>query len=283
MSTNTVANVVSRSVVRLPDSDTATLDVQVLLASVLKVERSFFYTWPDKLLEDDILEQFELLLARRINGEPIAYIVGEQEFWSLPLKVAPSTLIPRPETELLVETILDRLTLTNAKGIDLGTGTGAIALALASEQPTWQLLGVDFNHDAVELATQNKHALSIGNVEFVQSSWLSNIDPKWRNRCDFIVSNPPYIDKQDPHLSQGDVRFEPSSALVADSQGLQDIIDIAKQSLEYLKPNALLLLEHGFEQGYAVRNILSSSGYQHIATLQDLAGLDRITIATSPQ
>ncbi len=283
MSTNTVANVVRASVARLPQSDTATLDVQVLLATVLNVGRSFFYTWPDKLLDEDALAKFEQLLLRRINGEPIAYIVGEQEFWSLPLKVAPSTLIPRPETELLVETILDKLQLESAKGIDLGTGTGAIALALASEQPNWQILGVDFNHDAVELASKNKQSLSIDNVEFVQSSWLSNVDPKWLNQCDFIVSNPPYIDKKDPHLSQGDVRFEPSSALVADKEGLQDIIDIAQQSLNYLKPDSLLLLEHGFEQGEAVRSILTSFGYQHAATLKDLAGLDRITFASSPK
>jgi len=282
VSTNTVAQVVKRSVARLTQSDTALLDVQVLLASVLNVGRSYFYTWPDKLLDQQPLEQFERLLIRRINGEPIAYIVGEQEFWSLPLKVAPSTLIPRPETELLVETILEKILLVDAKGIDLGTGTGAIALALASEQAKWQLLGVDFNHDAVVLAQQNQGNLSINNVEFVQSSWLANVDQRWRGCCDFIVSNPPYIDPTDPHLSQGDVRFEPSSALVAENHGLQDIIDIAKQSLNFLKPNAILLLEHGFEQGNAVRDILSGHGYNDPVTIKDLAGLDRVTFAYAP-
>jgi len=282
VTTNTVADVVRRSVAQLPESDTATLDVQVLLASVLDVGRSFFYTWPDKLLEPSVLQQFERLLVRRISGEPIAYIVGQQEFWSLPLKVAPSTLIPRPETELLVETVLDKLALTNAKGIDLGTGTGAIALALASEQPHWKLLGVDFNHEAVALAQENQQALSIKNVEFLQSSWLANVDGNWRNQCDFIVSNPPYIDKLDIHLSQGDVRFEPSSALIAENNGLQDIIDITQQSLGYLKPNALLLLEHGYEQGIAVCDILTSFGYHNTVTLQDLAGLDRITLGYAP-
>jgi len=281
VSTNTVALVVRRSVARLPDSDTATLDVQVLLASLLNVGRSFFYTWPDKILDDNVIEQFESLLARRISGEPVAYIVGTQEFWSLPLKVAPSTLIPRPETELLVETILDKFQVSQATGIDLGTGTGAIALALASEQPQWQLLGVDFSDHAVALAQENQQTLGIDNVEFVQSSWLTNIDKSWLASCDFIVSNPPYIDSQDPHLSQGDVRFEPSSALVSSNHGLQDIIDIAKQSLAFLKPNGLLLLEHGFEQGDSVRAILTAQGYGSAVTLKDLAGLDRITMAIS--
>lgn len=279
MSANTVAQVVARSVARLPHSDSATLDVQVLLAHVLNVGRSFFYTWPDRVLDDEVLASFELLLIRRIDGEPIAYIVGQQEFWSLPLRVAPSTLIPRPETELLVETVLELIASPQAKGVDLGTGTGAIALALASEQPTWQLVGIDYNKDAVALAQSNQQALNINNVDFIHSSWFSNLDDAWLGQCDFIASNPPYIDECDPHLSQGDVRFEPSSALVASGEGLDDIIAIATQASAYLKPRGLLIFEHGFEQGKAVRDLLTKFGYLNAATLQDLAGLDRITLA----
>jgi len=279
VSTNSVSAVVSRSVALLTHSDTAQLDVQVLLASVLKVGRSFFYTWPDKVLDDAVIAQFEPLLQRRIAGEPIAYIIGEQEFWSLPLKVAPSTLIPRPETELLVETVLEKLVLTHAKGIDLGSGTGAIALALASEKPQWSLLGLDFNYDAVALAKHNKQSLALENVDFIQSSWLENVDQCWRGQCDFIVSNPPYIDQYDPHLSQGDVRFEPSSALIAATNGLQDIIDICEQASDFLKPGGYLLFEHGFEQGHDVRRVLSAAGYLNGKTLTDLAGLDRVTYA----
>lgn len=281
MSANTVADVVNRSIQRLTASDTATLDVQVMLASVLNVQRSFFYTWPDKVLDNQVIEQFEQLLARRVKGEPIAYIVGEQEFWSLPLKVSPSTLIPRPETELLVETVLDSLALTHAKGIDLGTGTGAIALAIASERSSWQLLGVDYSDDAVALAQQNQQRLAINNVEFIQSDWLSNVDGTWQHHCDFIVSNPPYIDEHDPHLSQGDVRFEPHSALVAKEQGLQDIKVIAQQSQAFLISGGLLLIEHGFEQGAQVRDILNKQGYLNTRTIKDLAQLDRITIANA--
>jgi len=279
VSTNAVSDVVSRSVALLPDSDTALLDVQVLLSSVLKVGRSFFYTWPDKVLENEAIAQFEQLLQRRISGEPIAYIVGEQEFWSLPLKVAPSTLIPRPETELLVETVLSKLVLTHAKGIDLGTGTGAIALALASENPLWRLLGVDFNQQAVELAKSNQQALAIDNVDFIQSSWLENVDDSWLTQCDFVVSNPPYIDQHDAHLGEGDVRFEPSSALVAANNGLQDIIDICAQARHFIKPGGYLLIEHGFEQGSDVRQVFLDAGYCNVQTLKDLAGLDRITFA----
>ncbi|MDP2560941.1 peptide chain release factor N(5)-glutamine methyltransferase [Psychrobium sp. 1_MG-2023] len=278
MSTNTVSEVVSSSVARLPESDSAVLDVQVLLSSVLGVERSFFYTWPDKKLTPEQLAAFEVLLQRRISGEPIAYIVGEQEFWSLPLSVAPSTLIPRPETELLVETILDRVILPHARGIDLGTGTGAIALALASEQPSWSILGVDYSDEAVVLARTNQNKLALTNVSFVQSSWLTNIDESWLQQCDFIVSNPPYIDESDPHLVEGDVRFEPHSALIAANNGLQDIIDITKQSIHFLKPQGILLFEHGFEQGKAVRSILESHHFNQVITLQDLAGLDRVTL-----
>jgi release factor glutamine methyltransferase len=203
--------------------------------------------------------------------------VGQQEFWSLKLNVSPATLIPRPETELLVELVLAKITTTEAIGIDLGTGTGAIALALASERPNWQLLGIDFSEAAVALASKNQQQLALANATFVYSSWLTGVDAAYRKKCDFIVSNPPYIDSQDPHLEQGDVRFEPKSALVAPNKGLQDIITITEQSRDFLQPQGLLLFEHGFEQGSAVRNILADCGFVSITTDVDLAGLDRVT------
>ena len=267
---------------QLTASDSPLLDVQVLLAHVLDVDRSYFYTWPEKELAAPLVAQFQVLVERRQLGEPVAYLVGKQEFWSLALSVSAATLIPRPETELLVELVLDNVTATKAVGIDLGTGTGAIALARASEQPNWQLLGVDFSEPAVMLANKNKQQLAIANAEFIQSSWLSSVGRQYRHSCDFIVSNPPYIDSNDPHLQLGDVRFEPKSALVAANNGLQDIIDITEQSCDYLKPDGLLLFEHGFEQGPAVRQILTDCGFVGVVTDRDLAGLDRVTSGRRP-
>ncbi len=277
MTPHTIEHLLKEAAARLSQSDTATLDAQVLLADVLAVDRSYFYAWPDKVINPECEAKFEALITRREQGEPIAYIVALQEFWSLPLKVASSTLIPRPETELLVELVLEHISKPNAFGIDLGTGTGAIALALASEQPQWQLLGIDYSDDAVALAQSNQQQLAITNVNFLQSSWLSNLDSNHYASCDFIVSNPPYIDAQDPHLAQGDVRFEPLSALVAKNNGFQDIIDITEQSRQFLKLDGMLLFEHGFEQGKKVRDILTAAGFDSATTIKDLAGLDRAT------
>jgi len=275
----TLASVLKSSSAKLLDSDSALLDVQILLAYVLDVNRSYFYTWPEKVITPQQLETFELLFSRRLAGEPIAYIIGQQEFWSLTFKVSPATLIPRADTEVLVETVLNHITQSHAKGIDLGTGTGAIALSLANEMPKWSLLGIDYNDDAVLLAKENQQSLCINNVEFIQSSWLDNADDTWLSQCDFIVSNPPYIDKNDPHLAQGDVRFEPASALIADNNGLQDYIDIMSSAKPFLKSGAYLLFEHGFEQASAVSLLFESHGYSNISTVKDFSGNDRVTFA----
>lgn len=275
----TLASVLKSSSAKLLDSDSALLDVQILLAYVLDVNRSYFYTWPEKVITPQQLETFELLFSRRLAGEPIAYIIGQQEFWSLTFKVSPATLIPRADTEVLVETVLNHITQSHAKGIDLGTGTGAIALSLANEMPKWSLLGIDYNDDAVLLSKENQQSLSINNVEFIQSSWLDNADDTWLGQCDFIVSNPPYIDKNDPHLAQGDVRFEPASALIADNNGLQDYIDIMSSAKPFLKSGAYLLFEHGFEQASAVSSLFESHGYSNISTVKDFSGNDRVTFA----
>ncbi len=257
-------------------SDSAKLDVQILLAFVLDKPRSYLLTWPEKQLESHQVEHFVELLKRRSNSEPIAYLVGMKEFWSLPLLVSPATLIPRPDTETLVELVLEQfIEQKHLTCLDLGTGTGAIALALASECTQWQVDAVDFNEDAVVLAQENATRLALSHVNVFQSDWFSQI-PKDK-RYQLIVSNPPYIDGGDPHLAQGDVRFEPKSALVADNKGLADIIYIATQAREYLTDKGKLFFEHGFEQGQAVREILNQLGYIQAKTEPDLNGNDRIT------
>ena len=258
-------------------SDSAKLDAQILLAFVLDKELSYLLTWPEKALTKQDKQQYLALLDRRISGEPIAYIVGVKEFWSLPFMVSPATLIPRPDTEILVELVLEQFAdFDTLHCLDLGTGTGAIALALASEQPNWQIDAIDFSLDAVKLAQQNAKKLQLSHVNIFQSDWFSALNER---RFDVIVSNPPYIDKLDENLSQGDVRFEPESALVADEHGLGDIKHIAQQALKYLNSQGSLFFEHGFEQGEAVRNILTALGYHNAQTVRDFNGHERITWA----
>ena len=257
-------------------SDSPSVDAAVLMCHVLDKPRSYLLTWPEKLLTAEQLQHFELLLSRRLAGEPIAYIVGEREFWSLPLKVAPSTLIPRPDTERLVEVALAKSNQIDGDILDLGTGTGAIALALASELPGRRVVGVDLRPEAQALATENAQRLAITNVTFLQGSWFEPIEPG--TKFALIVSNPPYIEENDPHLTQGDVRFEPLSALVAEDNGLADIKYITEYARGYLQPQAWLVFEHGYDQGQAVREILVSLGYHNVVTEKDYAGNDRVTL-----
>ena len=257
------------------DQTSPSLDAAVLLCHVLDKPRSYLMTWPEKALTLTQQAQFEALLARRLSGEPVAYIIGEREFWSLPLKVAPSTLIPRPDTERLVEVALEITQQKTGLILDLGTGTGAIALALASELPARQVLGIDLKQEAKELAEYNAAKLNIKNVTFAQGSWFSPIPHG--EKFALIVSNPPYIDEQDPHLLQGDVRFEPKSALVADENGLADIRHISNIARQYLENEGWLVFEHGYDQGEAVRQILKHSGYSQVITEKDYCGNDRVT------
>lgn len=205
----------------------------------------------------------------------MAYILGHQGFWSLDLEVAPHTLIPRPDTELLVETALATLAADTATVLDLGTGTGAIALALASERPLWTVTAVDRVEEAVALAERNRQRLLLENVEVRRSHWFSALDGR---RFRMIVGNPPYIPASDPHLSEGDVRFEPKSALVAGSDGLDDIRQIVAQAPRHLLDEGWLLLEHGYDQGAAVRELLGARGFAGVHTLRDLGGNERITL-----
>ena len=257
----------------LTDSESALLDAQVLLAYVLDKETIYLMTWPERDISIDQQSQFEDLIAKRSSGVPVAHLVGIREFWSLPIKVNDSTLIPRPDTEMLVESALD-ICKENAHILDLGTGSGAIILALASEVPNATCVGVDLSQDAVELAIDNAKQLAISNVQFKQSNWFENVTGTFG----VIVSNPPYIDRNDEHLKQGDVRFEPLSALVADNKGLADIEIIAKQAKTYLDVGGYLLIEHGFDQGESVRSILQSNGYSGVKTVKDYGDNDRICI-----
>lgn len=273
----------------LSASPTPRLDAELLLAHVLDKPRSYFFTWPEALMTSEQMAQFVKLIDQRKAGRPIAYLTGQREFWSLLLKVTEATLIPRPDTELLVELALglalhrkcssDQNTEPKIKVADLGTGTGAIALALARERPDWEVTAIDKSPDALAVATENAVINDIRNTVFIEGSWCS---PLGKSSMDMIVSNPPYICSNDPHLAEGDVRYEPLSALVSGVDGLDDIRVIAEQSLQSLKPGGWILLEHGHDQGCPVQAILSQAGFTQIRTETDLAGHDRVTLAHKP-
>ncbi len=259
---------------QLPDSPSAKLDAEWLLAAALGKGTSYLRTWPDREVLPDVEARFAAYLERRRLGEPVAYILGRQGFWSLDLEVAPHTLIPRPDTELLVETALEMLPDGPVDVLDLGTGTGAIALALATERSTWRLTGVDRISEAVSLANRNAQRLELGNVRFIESQWFSSLAGQ---RYGLIVSNPPYIPASDPHLLQGDVRFEPSSALVAGEDGLDDIRLIIEQAPTHLLSSGWLILEHGYDQAMAVRTLLFDGGFVDVASRKDFGGHERVS------
>ncbi|MGQ0286766.1 peptide chain release factor N(5)-glutamine methyltransferase [Pasteurellaceae bacterium 22721_9_1] len=265
----------------------AKLDATLLLQFVTKKSQSQIMAFAETVLEEKTLQNLTALLQRRSQGEPMAYILGETEFWSLNLKVSPDTLIPRPDTEILVEQALGVIKLRQnsphfdgeIKLLDLGTGTGAIALAIAAEMKKCgvkcKIFGVDLIAGAVELAKQNAQRNQLDEVTFLQSSWFENVKGKF----DVIVSNPPYIAPQDSHLQQGDVRFEPLSALIADEQGYADLRHIIAQAPNYLKPEGWLLLEHGWQQGEKVRSFFSQNLWEKVATAKDYGDNERVTLA----
>ncbi|WP_437270459.1 peptide chain release factor N(5)-glutamine methyltransferase [Stutzerimonas balearica] len=259
----------------LPGSPSARLDAEWLLAAALGKPATYLRTWPEREVPAECAERFAGMLARRRQGEPVAYILGRQGFWSLDLEVAPHTLIPRPDTELLVETALALLPDEATRALDLGTGTGAIALALARERPSWQVVGVDRIAEAVALAERNRLRLGLGNVAFSQSHWYQALAGQ---RFSLIVSNPPYIAASDPHLGEGDVRFEPPSALVAGADGLDDIRSIIGGAAQHLLPGGWLLLEHGYDQGDAVRALLQGAGFVEVRSCRDLGGHERVSL-----
>lgn len=258
-------------------SMSARLDAEVLLAFVLGKNRSYLRAWDDKKLEVKSLKLFAELVDKRREGVPIAYLTGQREFWSREFKVAPAVLIPRPETELLVELCLESLSCSQKYTVlDLGTGSGAIAITLAAERPLIEMTAVDKSLDALEIAKDNAVRHNCQHIDFVFSDWLSALSSDLT--FDFILSNPPYIAQDDVHLSQGDVRFEPISALVATDNGLGDIKRIANDAKKHLRPGGQLWFEHGYNQAQEIQAILNALNYNNIKTHFDLSGQPRVTM-----
>ena len=273
--------VVAEASARLGGID-ARHEAELLLLHVLDRPRSWLFAHATDPLAADDQAAFETLLARRVAGEPVAYLTGRRGFWTLDLEVDPATLIPRPETELLVELALERLPPDQALQLaDLGTGSGAIALALASERPRAQVLATDASTGALAVAARNAARHELGNVRFAEGGhdWYA---PLQGVRFDLIASNPPYIASDDPHLEQGDLRFEPSTALASGMDGLDDIRRIVDGGQAHLRPGGWLLIEHGWDQGAAIRALFEATGFVEVQTVQDLEQRDRITLGRRP-
>lgn len=273
----TIKQALDAAALALEASDSPRLDAEILLAHVLDVERSYLFTYPELELSDDSWQQFQRHVARRAQSEPVAYLVGSKSFWDFELTVNSHVLVPRPETELLVETALELGERNQALRVaDLGTGSGAIALALARECPNWQVLAADISLEALGLARHNAEALALKNVAFVQGSWC---DALGAETFDMVVSNPPYIAPGDTHLTEGDLPFEPTLALQAADAGFAAFKSIANGARQHLRPGGWLLLEHGFEQQAKLKVLLLELGYASVSGYTDLAGCDRLVAA----
>jgi release factor glutamine methyltransferase len=260
-------------------SDTPRLEAEILLAHVLQKPRSYLYTWPEIRLTTSQGQHFETLLTRRCHGEPIAYITGVREFWSLELIITPATLIPRPETERLVELALEQVPLDSPTLVaDLGTGSGAIALAIAQERPRVRIVATDNDPAALTVAEGNARRLNVS-LELRRGNWCEALD---NERFAVIVSNPPYLAGTDPHLQQGDLSFEPPSALIAGADGLDAIRTIIEQALAYLRPSGWLFLEHGYDQAADVSALLRRAGYTSVTIHRDEAGWERVACGQKP-
>lgn len=276
----TIKNILTSAIKQLTSvSASARLDCELLLSFVLNKPRTYLHAWPDVTPSDEEQMKFNQLLQRRLQGEPVAHILGERGFWSLELKVTSDTLIPRPDTERLVELALEIIP-DNAQWniLDLGTGTGAIALSLAKEHPLCHITAIEQSAAALEIAKENAVRNKISNITFIQSHWfdeLNNDDSKF----EMIVSNPPYIKENDPHLEQGDVRFEPLSALSSGTDGLDDIRLIIKKSRGHLKKNGALLLEHGYDQAEAVCALLKTAKFSQVNDFKDYNDNPRVAVA----
>ena len=251
------------------------LEAELLLAHMLKVERSWLYAHGEELLAEDQCSTFESLVARRMAGEPIAYLTGSREFYGRDFIVSPAVLIPRPETELLVELALERLSPNAADILDVGTGSGCIALTLAAERPGWQVTATDISQAALEVCRINAERLSLPKVRLLAGDLLS---PVAGQRFAAILSNPPYVAAGDPHLSRGDLRFEPDSALSAGADGLGLIRRLVEQAPDHLQAGGWLFIEHGYDQGATTRQLLRAAGFMAVSTQPDLAGIDRVTL-----
>lgn len=259
----------------LSGSDSPKRDAEILLGFVTNKTRTFLMAFSETQLTENELTELDQFLKRRQAGEPIAYITGVKEFWSLKFNVSPSTLIPRPDTEKLVELALEFLPKVPCEVLDLGTGTGAIVIAMATERPDCLFTAIEKNDDAFNLAQQNAKQIGVNNTYFLQGNWYRPIKGR---QFAMIVSNPPYIEPTDVHLSQGDVRYEPRSALVSEDDGLADIKIIVQGATKHLSQYGWLLIEHGWEQGELVRKIFKQHGFQLVETYADYSGNERVTV-----
>jgi release factor glutamine methyltransferase len=257
-------------------SDSPRLDAEALLAHVTGKNRAHFRAWPEKEFGAAEEAEFRLLMEKRLAGQPIAYLVGEREFWSRPFKVTPDALIPRPETELLVELALQRIAADRpARIADLGAGSGAVAVTLALELPHSEVVALDISPAALAVARDNARRLGAANARFLQSDWFAALPPF--ERFDIIVSNPPYIAEGDSHLEQGDVRFEPRLALIAGIDGLDAIRRIVREAPSRLHPGGWLLFEHGHDQAERARGSLREAGFGEVESCKDLQGIERVS------
>jgi release factor glutamine methyltransferase len=250
-------------------------EARILLQTILRVNHAYLIANSDQNLISTQIQNFQSLVQRRTNGEPIAYIIGEQEFYSMKLKVKPAVLIPRPETELLVDLALERISLNlPCKVLDLGTGSGAIAIAIAKHRPLAEVTAVDYSDDAIAVAQKNAEQLNINNVRIIASNWFRKLS---NEKFNYIVSNPPYVATNDPHLNQGDLRHEPQLALVAGSDGLDCIRLIITSAVSHLAVGGWLLLEHGYDQAEKSKQLLRKRGFSEIFSCPDLAGVIRVS------
>ena len=276
----TIKKALTQAANTLVDGDSSLLDSEVLLAHVLNKARSYFRAWPEKILTTEELQGFQHLIEQRRAGRPIAYLVGEREFWSRSFFVSPDVLIPRPDTELLIDIAQLKFSPGQTFSIlDLGTGSGVIAITLALEFENSTVTAVDASSEALAIAQKNAHQHSTRNVNFILSNWFEQVP---HSGFDLIVSNPPYICENDPHLLEGDLRFEPPSALIAQHEGLQDFEHIISKAHAFLNPKGIILFEHGFQQGAAIKNLLESSGFTFTEHFQDIQGHVRATLGTKP-
>jgi release factor glutamine methyltransferase len=270
-----IANLLAQAASRL-GTEAARLEAEMLLAACLDKPRSYLFTWPERVTSPRQRECFESLVERRIAGEPVAQLLGRREFWSLSLTVTPHTLIPRPETETLVGLALEKIHGDSMLRIaDLGTGTGAIALAIARERPRCDIIATDISAAALSVAAGNAARLGLGNVRFVQTSWCR----AFAGTFDIILSNPPYVAETDPHLFEGDLRFEPHSALAAGPEGMDAFHCIVPEAYARLHTGGWLLLEHGYDQGGKVVQLMETEGFRDISDHSDPAGLSRVVMA----
>ncbi|MBL1143036.1 MAG: peptide chain release factor N(5)-glutamine methyltransferase [Proteobacteria bacterium] len=257
-------------------SDSAQLDAEILLCSVLRCERSYLYAHPEMELSKPLIEALNKLILLRAQGHPVAYLAKQKEFWSLLFQVDENTLIPRPETEILVEETLKLIPSDIKKNIlDLGTGSGAIAIAIASERPLANIMATDMSDKALRVAKLNARSQQIKNIQFKKADWFNIKEIK---QYDVIVSNPPYICDDDPHLTQGDVRFEPVTALSSGSDGLNDLRTIIAEAIKHLNKQGWLLVEHGYNQAKQVQILFNENKFTSVSTIKDYSKQDRVTI-----